>query len=369
MPRETKDRFAQGYLAPAAPPRPFHRPRRRRSSRIALASVLLCGGGCTGLEQAPLSLEVAPGARRWPPPPARPRIAFVGAIRSSRDVDNTTNAWQRLVGQEAANRLVAPVGVAVGEGDVVFVLDSDARAVHRFDIPRRRYELLRADTLELPSAVCWGGGRLFIADAAAGAIYSWSPGTGVQRFDRDPLGRPAGLVYVEQTGRLYVSDLADRSIHVYDAQGHQAAVFGPPGLMLGSPTHLAYDKGVGLLVSDSLSARVVRLDLEGNRLGVIGSPGDGPGNLALPKGVAVDQAGHVYVVDARFENVQVFDAAGQVLMAFGSEGVREGEFWLPAGLCIDSKNRIWVADTYNCRVQVFQYLEDEPDDDPLASQP
>jgi len=356
-------------LSPAARRRPFHLASRRRSSWIARASVLLCVGGCTGLEPAPLSLEVAPGARRWPPPPATPRIAFVGSISSSRDVDNTTNVWQRIVGQETANRLVAPVGVAVGEDDAVFVLDSDARSVHRFDIPHRRYELLSAETWEQPSAVCWGGGRLFIADAAAGAIYSWSPGTGIQRFDRDPLGRPAGLVHVEQTGRLYVSDLADRSIHVYDAQGHQQAVFGPPELTLGSPTHLAYHPRVGLLVSDSLGSRVVRLDLEGNRLGVIGSPGDGPGNLALPKGVAVDQAGHVYVVDARFENVQVFDAAGQVLMAFGSEGVKEGEFWLPAGLCVDSQNRIWVADTYNCRVQVFQYLGDDSDDEHLASQP
>ncbi|MHC4093334.1 MAG: 6-bladed beta-propeller [Planctomycetota bacterium] len=325
-------------------------------------SLAIAVAGCTQTVSPPL-LEPQADARRWPPPPARARIRFVGTIASAKDLNAPTNLWQRIVGQAPAAKLVAPTDVAVGDDGVLFVLDTDARAVHRFDLTGRRHEMLGADHLTLPAALCWGAGRLFVADAQAGALFTWSPQRGWQRFDRDPPQRPAGLVYVEPVRTLYVSDLAARTIRAYDLGGRLVNTFDSGQARLGSPTHLAYHPAVGLLVSDSLGARVVRFDAEGRFLGAIGSPGDGSGNLSLPKGVAVDSQGHVYVVDARFENVQVFDPQGRILMAFGGEGTGDGEFWLPAGMCIDDKNRIWIADTYNCRVQVFEFLgagSDEP---------
>lgn len=310
--------------------------------------------GCA--ETVPPLLEPQADARRWPPPPAQPRIRFLGTISSDKDLHAPTNLWQRIVGDEPDRKLVAPTDVAVSADDVLFVIDQDLGAVHRFDLVARRHEVLGADHLKVPSALHWGHDRLFVADASAGAILTWSPGPGWQRFDRDPPQRPAGLVFVAQTGRLYVSDLGVGAVLVYDGQGRRVAVFDDPDARLGSPTHLAYHPDVGLLVNDSFSGRLVRFDLQGRYLGAIGSPGDAPGNLSLPKGVAVDSQGHVYVVDARFENVQIFDSRGRILMAFGDEGTGDGEFWLPAGMCIDSENRIWVADTYNCRVQVFEFL-------------
>ena len=87
-----------------------------------------------------------------------------------------------------------------------------------------------------------------------------------------------------------------------------------------------------------------------------GRVGDAPGDLALPKGVAVDSQGHLYVVDARFENVQIFDREGRLLLSFGEEGNAPGEFWLPSGIHVDSTDRIWVCDSYGRRVQVFDFI-------------
>ena len=331
---------------------------------LMLACVLFAG--CSRLQPSAPLLQPRPDARRWPPPPAQARIRFLGTISSETDLRAPANLWQRIVGREAGPRLVSPTDVAVTADDVLFVIDQDIGAVHRFDLVARRHELIGAGRLEVPSALCWARGRLFVADAAAGAILTWAPGRGWQRFDRDPPQKPAGLVYVARTQKLYVSDLAAGAILVYDAGGRLVDTFDSDSTGLGSPTHLAYHPAVGLLISDPLSTRVVRFDLDGRVLGVIGSPGNGPGNLALPKGVAVDSQGHIYVVDARFENVQVFDDQGRILMAFGTEGTGDGEFWLPAGMCIDSQNRIWVADTYNCRVQVFGFLGAASDERQVA---
>ncbi|MCP4246604.1 MAG: hypothetical protein GY778_06110 [bacterium] len=323
---------------------------------------LLLVTGCAQSTPGPL-LTPRTDARRWPPPPAEARVRFLGKIASAQDLDAPTNLWQRIVGSTPAGKLVTPTGVAVDDDGALYVLDADARAVHLFDLDRRRHTIIGAGVLELPSAICWGDGRLFVADAGAAAVHAWSPAKGWHRFDRGGLERPAGLVYVRQSHRLCVSDLGAAAIRVYNADGQLEETWTAPQVKLGSPTHLAYHPDVGLVVADSLGGRVVQLDLDGRQRGLIGSPGDGPGNLALPKGVAIDSRGHVYVVDARFENVQVFDAQGRILMSFGSEGTGDGEFWLPAGMCIDRQDRIWVADTYNCRVQVFEYVgavSDEP---------
>jgi len=331
---------------------------KRSVTVAALAAIAL--GGCT--HAPPPVLEPQADARRWPPPPAQPRVRFVGTISSEKDLHSPTNFWRKIVGEDPPARLVAPTDVAV-HGDRLFVIDTDARAVHLLDLAGRQHQLIGAGRLELPSALCWADERLFVADAEAGAIFEWSPAGGLQRFDRDAPQRPAGLAFAPDKQRLFVSDLGLGTILAYDLDGHLVQTFDAGPARLGSPTHLTYHPDTGLAVADSMGGRVVRFDADGQYLGAIGSPGDAPGNLSLPKGVAVDSQGHLYVVDARFENVQVFDPQGRILMAFGSEGGGDGEFWLPAGMCIDHKDRIWVADTYNCRVQVFQYLgagSDEP---------
>jgi DNA-binding beta-propeller fold protein YncE len=103
------------------------------------------------------------------------------------------------------------------------------------------------------------------------------------------------------------------------------------------------------------------LTTAGEPVVALGQAGDAPGDLALPKAVALDSDDHVYVVDSRFENVQVFDRSGRLLLSFGREGTDPGEFWLPAGVFVDARDRIWICDTYNSRVQVFEYLKGRPD--------
>jgi sugar lactone lactonase YvrE len=97
-------------------------------------------------------------------------------------------------------------------------------------------------------------------------------------------------------------------------------------------------------------------DADGRRLGAFGHAGDGTGDFAKAKGIALDSEGHIYVVDSLFDVVQVFDREGRLLLVFGGSGRDAPSLWLPTGICIDEKDRIYVSDSSNSRVQVYQYL-------------
>ncbi|OGO06003.1 MAG: hypothetical protein A2Y73_07430 [Chloroflexi bacterium RBG_13_56_8] len=84
-----------------------------------------------------------------------------------------------------------------------------------------------------------------------------------------------------------------------------------------------------------------------------GSPGDGPGQMRAPKGLALDAEGNLYVVDSQNHRIQVFDAQGNFLRAWGSEGTQPGEFKEPWGVAVSPSGEVYVADTWNHRIQVF----------------
>ena len=104
-----------------------------------------------------------------------------------------------------------------------------------------------------------------------------------------------------------------------------------------------------------MNFRVQVIEPDGRFVRMAGMPGDAPGGLNKPKGVAVDAAGRVMVMEGLYDALQVFDTEGRLLLSVGSPGSEPGEFWLAAGLAYDgAAGRLFVADSYNGRVQVFK---------------
>ncbi|TPW20610.1 MAG: NHL repeat protein, partial [Elusimicrobia bacterium] len=205
-------------------------------------------------------------------------------------------------------------------------------------------------------------GRLFVADSALGRVFILDKEgrpAGELRGDPAGLGRPVGLALAED--RLYVSDVARHRVAMYDLAGVFIAAFGRRGGGLGEfnfPTYLWYEAARRRLwVCDSGNFRVQRLTRDGVPDGAVGGPGNRPGYLARPRGVALDSDGHLYVVDGAFEAVSLFDRDGRLLLFVGSAGSAPGEFALPGGLFIDTGDRVLVADTLNARVQILRYAK------------
>ncbi len=88
-------------------------------------------------------------------------------------------------------------------------------------------------------------------------------------------------------------------------------------------------------------------------------PGDRPGQLNGPVGIAVAPSGTVYVVDQANSRIQKYEPDGTYALAWGAEGDGEGQFGDagpqlgPTGIAA-SDEYVWVADTWNHRIQQFR---------------
>jgi sugar lactone lactonase YvrE len=312
-----------------------------------------------------------PAVRRvWPQDSDRPRIEYLGVLRSARDLGAKVSAWQRfktvLFGEDETG-MVRPIAIAKNRAGMLVVADPSARAVHLFDLAARKYGRLGEDPdarLTSPVGVAIDeSGRVYVADSVAGKVFVFdASGTFVSEMGADDLIRPTGVALDPLQQELYVVDTAACQVVVFGRAGRKLRSFGRRGVGLGefnAPTFITVAADGTISVSDSLNYRIQRFHPDGSTIAAFGKPGNATGHFARPKGVAADTAGRLYVVDAAFENVQIFDPEGRLLLPFGGPGTGPGEFTLPGGVFLDSSNTIWVADSFNRRVQVFRLLVDQ----------
>lgn len=330
-------------------------------------AVLVFASGIVAVAAA--STLSAGTALYWPAPPPDAKVAYVRQFRSEKDFKHSQRSlWNRLklllVGAQEEWAIKSPYGLDVNK-DRLYVADSQARTVWVADFGRDTFApfVRSTDKEPLPSPVCVAveeDGRVFVSDTGRQAVLVYSgKGKYLGIIGQGDFGRPTGLAIDHERHLLYVVDTARNRVEVYSTSNlKRVRSFGRGGSKPGEfnfPLHIAQRAGL-VYVADAMNFRVQVFDERGEFLGEFGQMGDGPGDFARPKGIAVDSFGNAYVADALFDNVQIFDRLGRVLMSFGSLGEAAGRFWLPAGMAIDERNRIYVADSANRRVQVFQLL-------------
>lgn len=135
---------------------------------------------------------------------------------------------------------------------------------------------------------------------------------------------------------------------------------------LNRPYGLALDAAGTLWVAEGDNSRVQRFSKTGASLQILGTRGTANGQFTLPTAVAVDASGAVFVtetntdpqngnaIDIQQQRVQRFTSAGAYdNFRWGSYGSGPGQFALPFGIALGPQNRAFVADYYNQRVQIF----------------
>ena len=129
-----------------------------------------------------------------------------------------------------------------------------------------------------------------------------------------------------------------------------------------APRGIAVAPDGSLYVADSMNHRIQHLDPDGNMIaewGTFGSvdQGNAPGGtFNEPWGVAVGPDGSVYVADTWNHRMQKFTADGEFLTMWGavpSNTTAEISFYGPRTVAIDAEGRVFVADTGNKRIMVF----------------
>lgn len=149
---------------------------------------------------------------------------------------------------------------------------------------------------------------------------------------------------------LHAVDASGRTRLVkYHADGARAGVIGPfesgsGESALDAPAAIQADGQGNILVLDMGTSRLKKFSPEGRLLASWGGPGDGPGQMEMPEGLAVDAPRHVlYIADTGNGRIQKWDADGRFLSAFG-------ELDEPRGICLDAAGDLCVADSNDHRV-------------------
>lgn len=200
----------------------------------------------------------------------------------------------------------AAIGLRVDPQDNVWTIDEGANQVVKFDtegrialVLGRKPEAIGVRPFAAPPGGGPGGGGPGPgpgAGAGRGAAGGPPPGAG-------PGGPPAGA----------------------GAGGGQPARLpgsGIPGSGFSRPSDVAWDRAGNIYVADGIGAnnRIAKFDKDGRFISHWGSTGNGPGQFAGVKAIAIDAQGNVYAADLGNKRIQVFDANGTFKSEFGGVG-------------------------------------------------
>jgi sugar lactone lactonase YvrE len=199
-------------------------------------------------------------------------------------------------------------------------------------------------------------GRIYVSDIAVKGVhvfdferkeYKILNGSEDQRFV-SPLG-----IAVADDGRVYVADSELGKIFVFDKEGTlRSSIAG----MLKRPTGLWLSNGL-LYIIDTGTNELVAIGLDGREQYRTGKRGTGDGEYNYPVYLCstnLKSDGERLVVnDALNFRVQILRADGSYISKFGKLGDRVGHFARPKGIAIDSDAHIYVGDALFDVIQVF----------------
>ncbi len=177
-------------------------------------------------------------------------------------------------------------------------------------------------------------------------------------------------VTVRDDGWVYISDMLDGQIFVYDSAGTFKFTIGTKGSgpgQLKQPRAMAFDASGRLFVVDAYNSRVSVFASSGQFLFSFGSMGTAPNQFTGTdlRGMSLDRAnGWVYVVDGNSNYIKKFDLQGNFLLNFGGTGGRTNTkacCTAPLGRfqdggresALDGNGNLWVGDMPAFRAQVF----------------
>lgn len=217
--------------------------------------------------------------------------------------------------------------------------------------------------LASPHALAVDHGRVFVSDLAEHRIDVFDiPGRrfySIGAAAPGTLQKPLGLSIDRVAGRLFVADAGANAVLVFDEQGQYLQSIGGPRWF----THLfgvtVDPDGKRLYAIDSgevgkAEARVrVFAARDGRHLFDFGTRGSGPGEFNTPYDLAVGSAGQLYVTDSGNFRVQIFDHQGKYLNSFGTAGTRPGRFGRPKAIAADAAGAVYVVDALLGNFQVF----------------
>jgi len=263
-----------------------------------------------------------------------------------------------------------PHGLAVDSKGRLYVADGKVGAIFIIDPETKDTEMIKngkdAGFVLINGLAIDDSDRLFVSDSQAHRILVFDKNHKGEAAITKGLVTPAGMAIDNENRFLYVADIGLDQVLVFDADNltplraigtpdtkHQSNALGD----FAKPTSVAVDQDGNVYVTDMLNYRVEVFDAEGKFIRAFGKHGDGPGYFAMPKGIAVDRDGHIWVTDSMQNRVHLFTQEGDLLMYMGNkQGALPGTFSGLQYIMIDKQNRVFTSEVYPGRVQMFRYV-------------
>jgi sugar lactone lactonase YvrE len=342
----------------------------RACAVVGMCSLLLFAGCAEAPKAPPRKVEVPV----YPPAPETPRFYYERTIHSSADVmadDKDGSLRRALTGENRTGEgLDKPFGVAA-RGGRIYVGDTAARNVIMFDLNAKKVTRIGTQdpgALRMPFGMDLdAAGNLYVLDGTLKKIQVYDPnGKYLRTLGADiKWSRPTGLAVDDARKRIYAVDAGgvestEHKVRVLDLDsGKLLFEIGKRGDGPGE-LNLPRDVAIGadglLYVVDGGNFRIQVFDKDGKFLKTFGTIGGRSGQFARPKEIAAVAQGNLYVVDTAFGNLQIFNPEGQMLLDVGSRGDSDGpgKFMLPSGIAVDGDGRIYMVDQFFRKVDVFR---------------
>lgn len=297
-------------------------------------------------------------------------------------------------------RFKDPMAVATDENNNIYVSDTGNNRVVVFDSD---------------GEFMFEFGSKGVANPMPGSKADWAPGK---------FSFPYGIDVESETGNIFVADMINKRIQIFDRNGKFLDWF-PKKKMTGGfaadvfPTDIAVEKGkvyvcnpyqvlifttkgelikqigmpgdtndkkiprfdrlngidVGpdgtIYAADSNNLRIQAIDPNGKVKWIVGEPSKAGAEISqekrvfgLPRNVSVGPDGNVYVADPFHFQIKVFAPDGKQLASMGKQGTEDGNFDFPNGIELTKDKVIYVVDKGSARVQAVR-LTDFAMEDPL----
>lgn len=249
--------------------------------------------------------------------------------------------YSHCVGRGAASGMGfnEPAAVALGQGDLVYVLSRGSEFVTAVPWNRTgrsaRVSVLTIGTVPRDEE--------FISE-----FGKYGSGDGEFIF-------AAGLALDSQQN-VYVTDEWLHRVSVFDQEGKYLGQWGTEGPENGEfngPSGIVIDPEDNLYIVDSRNHRVQKFTTSGSFLSAWGRYGSDDGEFNCPWGITLDYEGYVYVADHKNSRVQKFSPEGEFVAKFGSYGTGRGQLCRPSDVAVDPDGDVYVCDWANNRVQLY----------------